>query len=435
MTHYDDVELLRYGMSPELHPEMAAHIAECGVCRAELEELTAVDEVLRDPETWAAADALARRSARMGEFLEELARSEAENEAADRLLAPLLRSPLRFRLANVVRNPKARTAGVVRRLCAAAHRLHEQRPQFSFELATAACGIARTLERGRFSIAVSLRERANALRYLGRFNEALQDLDAAEQHLGAYGEAHDLAIVWFIRATVFMKMGRLEEARQLAPDAAQVFRDHGDTARELGVLLLDATCLSLSGRSAEAAPTYERIAVKARAIGNRSILGRAAIGAANSYLDLARYDDAERYYIEALVLFEELGLTTEKVRAEWSLALMSSRRGDPESSAKQLDPVRRTLLNLGLLNDHALATLDWAAARLASGAPEGVAATCSEIMVRFESEGMMRSARLALAYVHEALARGRATPALIQHVRTYLELLPENPESRFVPLQ
>jgi hypothetical protein len=56
-------------------------------------------------------------------------------------------------------------------------------------------------------------------------------------------------------------------------------------------------------------------------------------------------------------------------------------------------------------------------------------------MIRFESEDMMKNARLALAYVHEALARGRATTELIQHVRTYLELLPANPAAGYLPLQ
>jgi hypothetical protein len=51
----------------------------------------------------------------------------------------------------------------------------------------------------------------------------------------------------------------------------------------------------------------------------------------------------------------------------------------------------------------------------------------------FESEGMMQKARLALAYVHEALARQRATPALLRSVRTYLAQLPRRPDISFTP--
>lgn len=97
--------------------------------------------------------------------------------------------------------------------------------------------------------------------------------------------------------------------------------------------------------------------------------------------------------------------------------------------------MRGELQSLGLLNDHALATLDWAAAALALGESTGVAEACKDIVIRFESEGMMKNARLALAYMHEALARRTATPALLQQVRTYLEHLPTHPNLAFVPLQ
>jgi tetratricopeptide (TPR) repeat protein len=286
---------------------------------------------------------------------------------------------------------------------------------------------------GRYCMALSLRERANALRYLGSFGEALRTLDEAEQFLDSPVDAHDRAVAWFIRATVLMEMGGLEEAGRLAPEAARVFRDHGDTSRELGVLLVAASCLHFAGRNAEAAPAYEAIADQARALGDRMILARAASAAANAYLDLNDYERAERYFVEALVLFDELALITEKARVEWALALMMVRQGDLDTGATRLDAVRAELLRLGLVNDHALATLEWAAARLAGGRSEGVAAACKQIVVRFESEGMMKSARLALAYVHEALARGTATPELIRHVRTYLELLPDDPQRRFVP--
>jgi tetratricopeptide (TPR) repeat protein len=440
MTHYSDEELILYRLEPGRDPDLATHVAQCGDCRAELEELAWVDTALRDPETWAGAETMMRQSRYAAEMQEMKARTEAEERAAERLLAPLLRSPFQFRLADLAGNRKARTAGVVRRLCAAAHELHEQQPQFSLEVATAACAIARTLEQGpkmsgRYCMALSLRERANALRYLGSFGEALRTLDEAEQFLDSPVDAHDRAVVWYIRAIVLVKMGRLQEASRLAPEAARVFRDHGDTSRELGALLVEPGCLLLQERHAEAASAYEALTAKARAMSNRSILARAAIGAANAYLELSRFEEAERYYLEALVLFDELGLATEKARVEWALALMTVRQGDLDAGAARLDTVRAELLRLGLVNDHALATLEWAAARLAGGRPEGVAAACRQIVVRFESEGMMKNARLALAYVHEGLARGKATPELIRHVRTYLELLPDDPQRQFVPLQ
>jgi hypothetical protein len=75
--------------------------------------------------------------------------------------------------------------------------------------------------------------------------------------------------------------------------------------------------------------------------------------------------------------------------------------------------------------------LEWAEARLAAGAPAGVAAACARIVITFGSERMERNARIALAFLHEALAAGTATPGIVRHVRLYLEELPAAPERAF----
>jgi tetratricopeptide (TPR) repeat protein len=393
----------------------------------------AFEEALRDPKTWAAVDALRSGPARLQEALALKERIDSEDAAAARLLSPLLRSPLRFRNAALAQNPKAQTAGVVRFLCAAANKRHEKRPEFSLELTLCAHEIALSLGQ-RFCIALSLRERANALRYLGRFTEALEALDSAEEMFdeSPAADPHDIAIVNYIRATVFVEIERLEEARSLSQKAADVFREYGDRPRERAALMSEATSLHFSGRNSEAAFVYVRVVAQARADGDRTLLAHALNNAASAYIELERFDDAESSLIEALIIFDELRLATEKARVAWSLAFVQVRRGDLADGAVRLDAARNELEGLKLVNDHALATLDWAFARLALGEPSGVAAACERIVVRFESEGMMKSARIALAHLHEALATGSATPSLVSDIRTYLARLPAHPDAPFI---
>ena len=97
-----------------------------------------------------------------------------------------------------------------------------------------------------------------------------------------------------------------------------------------------------------------------------------------------------------------------------------------------LDGSRTDLARLGLTNDAAQATLEWAEVRLAMNKPEGVAAACRKIVVVFNSEDMQRHAKEALAVLHAALAAGKAMPELVRSVRLYLEKLPANPSQRFV---
>jgi tetratricopeptide (TPR) repeat protein len=443
MSHYDEDTLYLYGLDPSLVDDaegVATHVRGCDGCRARVETIVELDAAMRQEETWTQAETLRTRSAGLETALALKARMDAEDRAAERLVAPLLVAKTKFRDAKLAENPKARHAAAVRYLCAAAHDLHEKRPQFSLLIARTAYAIAFTLENGpetsrRWCMALSLREGANAFRYLGRFAEALKALNDAEPLFDESpgSDPHDIAIVWLIRATVLMELGQLEEARNLSRRTARVFRDYGDSFRELGALLVEASCLYFSGNNADAALAYEAVAARARADANRSVLACAVNDAANAYLNLGDFEKAERSYTEALVLFDELGLATEKVRVEWSLALVLVRRGNLVKGAESLEAACGELQRLRLLNDHGLATLDWAAARLALGESAGVAEACKTIVVHFESQGMMKNARLALAYVHEALARRTATPELLRQVRTYLQHLPMRPDVVFVP--
>ena len=66
--------------------------------------------------------------------------------------------------------------------------------------------------------------------------------------------------------------------------------------------------------------------------------------------------------------------------------------------------------------------------RKAAGAPQR-----RRLIVRFESEGITKAARIALAYLHECLSSDAASLMLVAEVREYLEKLPRNPNSTFVP--
>ena len=445
MTHYDHDALSRFGLDPSLvdDPEaMAAHLDTCDACAGYFEVVKEIDEALRDADTWEQVDYVRTPSARRQQAFALKDAIEAEETDARRRLEPLLKSPLRFRSGNVTTNPKLLTPGAVRVLCAEANTRHEKRPLFSIEIATAAFAIARVLpkeagSRRRFSMGISLRERGNALRYLGRYKDALEALGYAEKLFDETPAAdpHDIAIVQLIRATVYMKSEQLEKAIAEAAGCLPIFRDYSDRSREMSALMIQAACFYLSGANEEAVRLYEEVIARARQAHDVNILARGLTNAANSYTELSVLDTAERYYLEAVILFDELGIVTEKARSGWALASVVVKRGDLGTGEARLEAARRELHGLGLSSEHGLATLEWAEVRLARGKPEGVAAACREIVLRFESEGMMKNARLALAYVHEALARGTATPALLRHVRLYLEALPSRPNEAFAPLQ
>jgi tetratricopeptide (TPR) repeat protein len=443
-VHYGDDELSAYALAPSLSADAEAiekHLADCGECSGRLQFIGAMDDAFRDPETWASMGLFMTRPRRLEAALGEFRRIKKEDADADALLEPLVKSVIRFRDADIDADTRFHTATVVRKLCRAAHARHEKQPQFSLVITNAACRIALGLPKSdkdrRPVLALAIRERANAFRYLGRFAEGLKSLDDAEklfdQSPGT--DPFDVAVVWYIRATIYMKSGRAVEGIPLCQAAALVFQGYGDSYRELTAVMAEASCLIYSGRPAEAAERFERVASIARSTQQREVLARALQNAGDAYLAAGKHRQAEPCLVEALALFDHLGLTTESARSVWKLASVRAADGAFEEAAEQLERARAELERLGLTNDAALATLEWAEVRMAGGDSEGVADTCAAIAVEFESEGMLHNAQIALAYLHEALRSGLATPQVVRHVRTYLTALPEHPAGAFVELR
>jgi tetratricopeptide (TPR) repeat protein len=442
MTHYDYETLAAYALDRELVDDpgaLEAHLAECVSCREEVEAVREFDALSRQPEVWDDAAAIRAGSTKLKEALAERDAIVAEDLRAQRLLAPYLKSPMRLNNKKLADDPRFVTAGAVRVLSAAARSEHEGRPRFSHALAKQACAIVERLPAGhpaRAECAVQAHiQRGNALRYLGKFKEADEALAEAERGLpGTPVDDFDLAIIQHVRATVWMESERARQAIPLARAAARTFRRYGDEHRELGALLAEGSCLSLVNEHVSAVGVFDRVVVLARRLGELTLLARAVNNVAASYTAFGDFDRAMAHYAEAIALYEETGMATEQARARWGLAGTLVARGELAAGIDALESVRKELAALALTNDAALATLEWAEARLAAGEPSGVAAACTRVVIAFGSERMERNARIALAFLHEALRTGTATPEIVRHVRLYLEQLPSAPERAFAPL-
>ena len=441
--HYDDDELAKYVFDRDLVKDAESledHLDDCSLCRDKLATVKEIDDEMKNGETWEQVDSILGHPGRLDDIVRAHAAAEGEERRAAELLTPLLVSPLRFQNAAIEGDPAFRTAGAVRVLCSRAHNLHEENPQFSLDVATKAYTIASLLPNAkdrRFGAGVALRERANALRYLGRFDEALEALAKAEKMFvdSPGSDPFDRAIVWLIRATIFMENERLEEGRELAQSAAAVFSDYGDDFRRLSATMVEAACLLFSGAASEAALAYERVIQTSRETNQNRMLAAGLQNAANAYIAMGKHEQALAYCKEAFRLFDELRVPTERARSNWKFASALVCGGDFAEGIQRLQESRAELEQLGLTNDVALATLEWAEVRLAAGEVDGVADACRGIALEFRSAGMSRKAKIALAYLHEALRGGRATPAVVRHVRLYLENLPNRPRSVFTPLQ
>jgi tetratricopeptide (TPR) repeat protein len=445
MSHYTEDQLSEYVLRREgiNDPQsIKEHLARCAECRKALDLVATFDDALRDPLAWQIADSIAVRREAPPELLAQARAIAAEDRYAREVLLPIVESPIRFSEAHVGDDPRFRTLAVIRLLCTVANKTHEQQPQFGLQLADTALRICSELPgaakaKSAWFAGTASKERANALRYLGRFREAEAALDEAEEAFASdeRPEPFDLAIVSYVRATVYWELERFEEAVSAARFAAETFYAYGDTTRYLSALMAEGAGYFSADRDREAAALFERVATLARSGGETGILARALSNAANCYARLRTYDTANSYYVDALAVLDELEVPTECARLSWAMAALQVERGAFDEGLAALDQCRLRLIQLGMANDAALATLDLVAALLAVDRPDRVPALCREISITFSSEGMTRSAKKALAYLSEAVASGQATPEKVRHVRGFLERLATHPQEEFQQIQ
>lgn len=446
MRHYSEEELADYAFDPRRHAEkgdIESHLAGCPECRDRLAFIERIDGALREPVPWEISDDIRSETPPPSEVLRNRARIIDDEAAGARaLLSPLIGSALRFRNARVEEDARFHTTGAVAALYRAAHELTERQPQFALVVVNAAVSIATKLAaskslRSNLHLGRAYLERGRTLFHIGRYKDAEQSLDRAESIYDQEPEATgwDVAWVWLIRANICVESERVVQGRVLAMAAARQFRIFGDVVRYLNARLLLASALFMEGDYRASAEAAEEIIRLARPRRNLLLLGRALQNCAEAYLLTRAFDKALPLYLEAYAIWDELGLDLERIRTNWSLATLDVETGKLHDGIKRLDETYRALEALGITNDAALARMQLGETLLRAGQPETVPDLLRNVVVSFVSEGMMRNARIALAYLHEAINQNRLSADLVRHVRTYIEQLPFQPASTFLPLQ
>lgn len=440
--HYDESDLQDYLDDPELFEGRAgleSHVADCMACRVRLEELRDFDAALSTTLWDIAGGGEAPEQIRA--LADLLVREDGE---AEEMLLPLLGSPASFRRANITARPLMLTAGVVRRLCDESRHLRERQPMHALVVADAAIAIADQLPPGRYPPVLldELRggawlERANVLRYLGRHAEALDATDIAARAFARTPVAvFSMALVDYLRGVIYVETQRHDEALRLVRKSARVFRQFGESERFVHARMVEAAVLFDRSSYREARELFLSLVPIAKELGAATTLARLYGNVADCQLRMHELESAEMYFARALSLYEALGLHTERIRTGWSIGSLRIATGNVADGLRRLRQARREFDDLGVRTDAALVTLDLAETLLATEdqtAAREAADLCASMVESFAAVGMTGHALTALAYLHEALATGKASLGLVRHVREYLDSDPDHHGKPFLP--
>lgn len=265
--HCDDEALSRHADGTPATVELAAHIAACQHCSEELAAQRHIATALRTAEVWVdEAPALAERS-RIAEIAALSRRITREDEEACQVCDEILTGPApwwRMRYRNGGAMP---TAGVVRELLERMRHLLAQSPSKALTVTALAIEIAAELEPPRYPQSFILTLRGQALRdhafvlgFMGRFPEALETADKAEQLLlRTAASEYELARLHLVRASIYRSIDRIDEAIVLARESAETFLRFGDGKRFVDARVTEAAYLFQSGSVVPALNIWESI--------------------------------------------------------------------------------------------------------------------------------------------------------------------------------
>ncbi|HUF18479.1 MAG TPA: hypothetical protein VMS12_10595 [Thermoanaerobaculia bacterium] len=447
--HYDEETLLTFLEDPialDCGDDLELHMLECAPCGRLFESVREFYAALSDAAVWGEDEPSLLEAEPDPEKLEEFlafARTLSSEEGeAERLVPALLRMPPEQWPAEIDASPRLRTAAALRRISEEARRMLNIEPARALELAVLASDFAESLTVDSYTgdtvfqlRGVCWKERANALRYLGRLKEAIKALDRADMAFSQTSVCHfDLATVAYVRGTLLVEMERTAEALELARTSADTFLTFGDLRRYSHSKMLEGAIYFGRHDYAQARDVWIALLKPLRANNDLNSLANLFNNIGQCFVKLGDSDSAGTYFLQAMLLYQDLGMETEKVRSRWGLARLLVSTGKFAEGIVRLKQTRSDFNSLSMRGDAALVSLDMVEAMLASGQNEEVPVICRELADQFAMEGMNSTAGMALAYLREAVAAEEANPEVIGHVRAYLEELPAQPGREFVPL-
>jgi tetratricopeptide (TPR) repeat protein len=274
----------------------------------------------------------------------------------------------------------------------------------------------------------ALKGRANALRHLGRFDDALADLEVAAKLFAAARYCDDEAgQVEYTRATVLFKHERWEEALPAARTAGARFLGIGDRRRAAHAEIVEAGILFEQGDTGGAREVFHRLRGTLHVLRDKDALARVWMNLAACDIRLGHADSARHWLNRASGAFRRQGNATEFLRTRWGMGTYMVRFRGQRRGLRFLQRVERSFRELGMDADAACVGLDILELFVDSGARrETLGEQARSIVAAFVAAGM--EASLASAFAHLRQIHLSPNPrAVLQDFRAAIRVSDEDP--------
>lgn len=442
--HYDDealIALLDRGGSRLVAAD--EHVAACADCKEAVSDYETMAGTLREEPVWNRAP-LRSEPVPQTIALLRLVAGDCRNEdaAAEPLVAQLTAGPCRQWKARLAEDSRYRTAGVVRKLCAAAEEISGKSPADELALTELATEIADHLDSARYPQhtvtrlrADVWRTRAYALDYTGDLNGAMHAVTQARALYDVLPVAdHDIARLDLTRALVLRHLDRLDEGLEAIRSAQRPLQAAAELKRLRIARTIEAAMRYCAGdvrwalqiwRELDAGLPPDDYATRAGILHNIAVC----------YRDLDDSQSAIAYYRRAADLAAGSGATAELQRFRWNIAGILLNQQQFAEAEVVLRSVIEEFTGLAMRGEVVLARLELAELLIVQQRFEEAITVCEQVVIELQESGLEHTSRalVAVTYLQEATRSKRATAALARNVREFVRDARTQPALLFAP--
>ncbi len=403
------------------HSEDLRHLAECATCRQRFtRNVVPFDAARRHEGALKFAAAAARLENERGESADLAARQLRDTPPAD--------------WPRLAESKALRNNAALEQISEEVRKRLERDPAQALAVADLAAAIAETIPTSNYPPLVmaqirstALRDRANALRYLGRLDEAYDAVETAESRLSEFPAAvHDRAIIWLVKAMILAQMDHFPETEQIITTASVIFADVNDSARFLQAGVVYGNLLGRQQRYAEAESIFRDLLTVAVSTRDAETEARLHNNLGYCYGNLGDYTKANIHFSESIAKFTDLGLTAEVARTERGAGVLLIGKGQFDLGCSRLRDARAAFTRLQMPEEAGLCALRLIEAMVERGETDEARKLAATAINEFTAAMLDKRAIDAVVRLRESLDADGATAEAVRTVHALVESLAIN---------
>jgi len=366
--------------------------------------------------------------ARLAEFLETAERLKNERAAAGAVLEVVEATPAEA-WPSLAERPEFQTNAALERLSDEVRRRLDRNPREALALSELATATADALPATAYPAvtlaqirAMAWKDRANALRFLGRYDEAFDAIARAEQVL----EKHvalglDRAVVDLVKAMTLVDVGRFHDAQTLATTCGSVFLAHGDLTRALYAGEIEAHVLYEQRQYSDAHTLYRSLLEVAAAAEDAVEQARLHNNLGYCLLHLDNFSDANIQFSNAIARFTDLGCETEITRTHRGAGLLMIAKGQVRKGLEHLQRARELFVGAAMFEEATLCGLSIVETLLSRGDNEEAAAVIDDVARQFVGARTEQRLIDAVATLQQEIAISETPVEAVRNVYAMIE--------------